>query len=59
MIRLVKKNGEYFLQERLYKVVSAPAWKFWDSEVKIELGEWRTAETIDLDKEDHGDSVQP
>ena len=52
MIRLVKKNGEYFLQERLQTIISAPAWKFWDNEVQIKWSDWYTADTVNLDEEE-------
>ena len=52
MIRLVKKDGEYFLQERLRTIISPPLWKFWDNEIEIKWGEWVTAETVNLDEEE-------
>lgn len=51
MIRLAKKNGEYLLQERRYRVVrDSPAWQFWRNDYRIEWSDWQTAETIDLDE---------
>lgn len=53
MIRLVKKDGEYFLQERNYHVeVVDPWWVFWRHNLRIVYEDWRTAETVDLDREE-------
>jgi hypothetical protein len=52
MIRLAKKNGEYFLQERLRTVIEPPLWKFWDNKIEIKWGQWITVETANLDEEE-------
>lgn len=55
--RLVKKNGEYFIQYRKYKKVVHRS-GFWASlfpkagDVEWVTGDWQTIETVDLDKEE-------
>lgn len=62
MIRLAKKNGEYVLQERTYKVVKKRtgllAFIFpREDDIEIVYSDWVTAETIDLDKEDKNEKT--